>query len=106
MHSIALTVKQAEIVQWAIDGMSDCEAYSEDFDDNCREEFGRDTPFPLPSLKGNTLELPDDIEVIADMLYRLEEQFPAMDGSPAQKRASQRAADEIREITRFDGNTY
>lgn len=73
--TVKLTAKQAKHVEWALGAMDDywtteSEAYARD---------GKVYPVSaLPRLEGATLTLSEVDEINDDLLYRLEEQLPAM----------------------------
>lgn len=109
MYVIKLTPEQFEAADWAIDGMKDCEAFCDE--ELAKAEYGHLLPLPEFDSGAGTetpnLLVPDDVNTIADFLYRLEEQaFDMSDAPPAWKRTAQRLAEKIRAATKFDGRTY
>jgi hypothetical protein len=108
---------QQEVAEWAIGGMYDywcidasgwvkdlppgyCEAETE-----CKSEDA------LPKLDGTILHLSDDPDVLADFLYRVEEQLPDInedrfDDEPDLFPPSQRLAERVRKATGFQGPTW
>ena len=98
--TITLTAKQANMVAWAIDPM-------EDFFLGMLEEGEINAMPPMPSLAGRALTLPADVYVVADLLYRLEDQLPDMAASELNTegdvRAARNAADAIRAAAGYAG---
>jgi len=82
--AFAVTRVEREILEWAMDAMEDFWASDPD-DDGIEHE--------LPRLDHGKLVLPDDDDVIDDLLYRLEEQLSDMaEQECEQKRAARGAA--------------
>jgi hypothetical protein len=68
MRSLTVTAVQASLIDWAIGGMDD---YAESEDN---EGYG---PEDVPRVEGLTVIFPtSNVEMIDDLLYRLEDQLP------------------------------
>lgn len=101
--TVPMTAAEAKVAEWAVDPMEDYWAMA------VEEQDGVVMP-PMPRVERAVLHLPDHDGVVADLLYRLEEQLPDMaDGAMPHERAQARAdvrvgaklAEKIRQATGY-----